>query len=107
MDPFKTYEPKPRPVAMKMTPGDAETIALQVVAWIIGDDTMRDRFISITGCGADDLRNRIDQPAFLGSVLDFLLADESSVLAFADHVGLPPDVAMMARAKLPGWSAPN
>ena len=101
VDPFKTYEPKPKPANLKLAPGDAETVALQAVAWIIGDDCMRDRFVAITGCGGDDLRQRIDQPAFLGSVLDFILADEPSLLAFVENAGLPPELPMMARAKLP------
>ncbi len=101
MDPFKTYEPKPNPVSLKLTPGDAGTVALQAISWIVGDDGMRDRFVAITGCSGDDLRQRIDQPTFLGSVLDFILADEQSLLAFAEHAGLPPELPMLARSKLP------
>lgn len=101
MDPFKPYEPKPKVVVPKLTPGDAETIALQIVAWIVADDEMRDRFLAVTGCGGDDLRARLGQPGFLGCVLDFLLADEGSVLAFAEHFGLPPEMPIMARHKLP------
>lgn len=71
------------------------------VAWIVGDDQMRDRFTSVTGCAADELRQRIAQPAFLGSVLDFLLADEAGVLAFVEHVGLTPETPMLSRHKLP------
>ena len=100
MDPFKEYQPRPRATTPRLTVSDAEAVALQAVAWIIGNDEMRDRFVAVTGCGGDDLRSRISQPGFLGSVLDFLLADEGSVLAFAEHSGLPPETPMMARHKL-------
>ncbi len=101
MDPFKPYEPRPKPTQIKLGPGDAETVALQAVSWIMGDDTMRDRFMALTGCGGDDLRQRVSQPAFLGSVLDFILADEPSLLAFVEKAGFPPEVPIMARQKLP------
>ncbi|CUW37160.1 conserved protein of unknown function [Magnetospirillum sp. XM-1] len=101
MDPFKEYVPKAKQVTVRLTPGDAETVALQAVAWIVADDEMRDRFIAVTGCSGDDLRQRIDQSAFLGSVLDFVLSDERSLLDFAEHAGLPPELPMMARVKLP------
>ena len=62
---------------------------------------MRDRFVAVTGCSGDDLRQRLEQPSFLGSVLDFVLADENSVLAFAEVAGVSPEAPMMARLKLP------
>lgn len=101
MDPFKPYQPRPRIVPLKLTASDAETVALQAVAWIVACDQMRDRFIGLTGCGADDLRNRIGQAAFLGSVLDFILGDEATAVAFAEQTGLAPETPMLARTKLP------
>jgi hypothetical protein len=101
MDPFKPYEPKPRPAQIRMTPGDAEVVALQAVGWIVADDGLLSRFVMLTGCGADELRRHVDQPAFLGSVLDFLLGNEPDVLAFAAHAGLAPETVLLARAGLP------
>lgn len=101
MDPFKPYEPRVRTARPRLTVTDAEAVALQAVAWIVGRDEMRDRFIAVTGCGAEELRHRVAQPTFLGCVLDFLLADEGSVLAFTEHAGLTPETPLLARAKLP------
>lgn len=101
MDPFKPYQPKPKVAPVKMTPADAEALALKAIAWIVSDDEMRDRFIAVTGCSGDELRQRLEQPGFLGSVLDFVLADENSVLTFAGVAGVPPEAPMMARQKLP------
>lgn len=101
MDPFKPYQPRPKADPAERTSAEAEAVALQGVAWIIGDDDRRNRFMAITGCGADELRDRLTQPAFLGGVLDFLLADEPSLLAFCEQAGFPPDLPMQARMRLP------
>jgi hypothetical protein len=101
MDPFKPYEPKIRTAPVKMTASDAEAVALQAVAWIVADDALRDRFVALTGCGSDELRMRLTQPAFLGAVLDFLLGNEADVVAFAEHAGFAPETMLLARSMLP------
>jgi hypothetical protein len=101
MDPFKPYEPKPKTVALKLTASDAEVIALRVVAWIVADDEIRDRFTGLTGCGIDDLRGHLEQPGFLGSIVDFVLANEADVITFAEHAGVPPETLLLARENLP------
>lgn len=101
MDPFKPFELKPRTAPAKLTVSDGEAVALQAVAWIVADDAMRDRFVALTGCGADEMRLRVGQPAFLGSVLEFVLGNEADVVAFAEHEGFSPEVPLLARAKLP------
>ena len=99
MDPFKPYEPKPaRPKVGKI---DAEEVALRAVAWIMADDDMVGRFLSLTGAGADEIRTRLSQPDFQGAVLDFILNDEPTLMAFVEAEGLAPEVPMMARSKLP------
>ncbi len=101
MDPFKPYHPSSRTVVPKLSPSDAEAVALKAVAWIVADDAMLSRFMALTGCGGGELRQRIEQPAFLGAVLDFMLGDQATVLAFTAYEGLAPEVPMLARAKLP------
>ena len=58
------------------------------------------------GAGPDDLRARAADPAFLGFLLDFLLADEAALMAFAAAEGIHPGLPMRARAALPGGDAP-
>ena len=101
MDPFKPYTPTRHTAPPKLTVSDAEAVALKAIVWIIGDDEMLSRFVALTGCGSNELRDRITQPAFLGGVLDFLLGDEASVVAFAAHADFPPEVPLLARALLP------
>jgi hypothetical protein len=101
MDPFKPYEPKPKAAVPTVTASQAEVIALRLVAWIVADDDIRDRFTALTGCGIDDLRSRLEEPAFLGSVVDFVLANEADVLAFAENAGVPPETLLLTREHLP------
>lgn len=95
------HKPGRRPAARVAAP-DAEVLALRALAHIAGDERLLERFVALTGCGADDLRARAGEPAFLGAVLDFLLEDEPSVVAFAAAAGLAPEDVLRARAKLPG-----
>lgn len=102
MDPFKPYEPKPKLGAPpKLTPADAELVAIRALGFISADDDLLSRFVSLTGCGLDEVRARIGDPGFLGAVLDFLLGDEAAVLGFAEATGQHPETAMLARLKLP------
>ena len=100
-DPFKPYQPRPKTASSKLTVVDAEMVALKAVAWIAADDDVLSRFVSLTGCDADDLRSRISEHAFLGAILDFLLGDNSLVIAFTERVGMTPETPMLARVKLP------
>lgn len=101
MDPFKPYEPRRRTAPPKLTAADAEAVALTALGWIVADETLRARFLALTGCDGDELRRRAGQPAFLGAVLDFVLADEPTVLAFTEQQGMAPETPMLAREKLP------
>ena len=103
MDPFKPYTPSRRaaPAPRIAGPEDAQAVALQAVAFIAADEDLLPRFVALTGCGADEIRRRIGDPAFLGGVLDFVLADEPTLLAFAEAAGLAPETPMVARGKLP------
>ncbi|HTH15013.1 MAG TPA: DUF3572 domain-containing protein [Magnetospirillum sp.] len=101
MDPFKPYQPKPRPaVPPRFSAEDAQVVALRALGFIAGDDALLSRFVALTGCGLDEVKVRVGDSAFLGAVLDFLLADEHSLLAFAESAGLAPEAPMLARQKL-------
>lgn len=85
-----------------MSPEHAETIALQALAWLVGNDDLCPTFLGATGTSADDLRNRATDPAFQASVLEFITMDDAWVVAFCDTIGLPCDQPLMARYALPG-----
>ena len=86
---------------------EAEELAVQALAWMAGDADLTGRFLAMTGAGPADLRARAVAPEFLGFVLDFLLADEAALVAFAAAENIRPDLPMRARAALPGGKLPN
>jgi len=85
-----------------MQQNSAETIALQALGWLAGNDALLPVFLGATGASEADLRERATEPEFLGAVLDFLMMDDAWVVAFCDAEGLRYDIPMRARAALPG-----
>jgi hypothetical protein len=80
----------------------AETVGVQALGWLAGNDELLPVFLGSTGASLDDLRAGAGDPAFLGSVLDFVMMDDAWVVAFCDAAGLPYATPMQARAALPG-----
>jgi Protein of unknown function (DUF3572) len=89
---------------VKQTPDEPAVIALNFLAYLANDQDLLGRFMGLTGFSPDDLRAGADNPTFQAGLLDFLLEDESLLLAFAANADLPPASIMRARAKLPGFS---
>lgn len=85
-----------------MTPHVAETFALNVLTWLVGDEDLLPIFLSSSGTDGIDLRENAGSPEFLGAVLDFLLMDDAWVLRCCEETGLDPNLTMTARAALPG-----
>ena len=55
----------------------------------------------------DELAQRASDPEFLAAIVDFILADEASVLAYAHDAGLKPETLMQVRMALPGGQVPH
>lgn len=85
----------------------AETLGLQALGWLAGQDELSGAFMGASGLSADDLKTRAGDPEFLGFVLDFLLGDEDALLAFCEVADVTPDRPMRARAALPGGDLPH
>ncbi|MGF1554147.1 MAG: DUF3572 domain-containing protein [Paracoccaceae bacterium] len=85
----------------------AEALALQALGWLAREPERAGAFLDAAGCAPEDLRARIAEPAFLGFVLDHVLAEDESVIAFAGEVDAPPERVRLARASLPGGDAPE
>ena len=88
-----------------MTADEAETVALRALAWLAASDELLPVFLGSSGASADDVPAMAGDPAFLGSVLDFLVMDDAWIVAFCDASALGYDVPMRARAALPGGEA--
>ncbi|PTX56877.1 uncharacterized protein DUF3572 [Litoreibacter ponti] len=90
-----------------MTPNAAEAMALQALGWIAQQDDLMGVFLGTTGSSLDEVRAQATEPAFLGSVMDFLLMDDAWVTGFCDANQLDYRQPMMARQQLPGGDLPN
>jgi hypothetical protein len=89
-----------------MSPAAAENLAVRALVWMASDADVMGRFLAAAGAGPGDLRRLATEPEFLGFLLDFLLADEPALLAFAAAEGIDPEQPSRARAALPGGDAP-
>lgn len=87
---------------MSLTRNAADTIALQSLAWLVGNEELLPVFLSATGASEADLRGAVGDPEFLGSLLDFILMDDAWVIQCCDTQGIPYARLSEARQSLPG-----
>jgi len=85
-----------------MTPDTAQTIALQSAGFIFQEDDIRDRFMALSAVDVDDIRSRIADPAFLASILEFLVNFEPDLIACAETLGEKPETLVSAWRALGG-----
>ncbi len=83
-----------------MVADQAETIALQTLAFLAEDAQRLGNFLALTGLGPDELRAQAREPRLLAAVLDHLLRDESQLLVFAASYGVAPELIGQAHATL-------
>ena len=79
----------------------AEVLALQMVQFLLDDEGMAQTFLDVTGTSPDDLRRRVNEPDFLGGVIDYLLGREDLLLAFCEAQRIEPTLPARLRGALP------
>ncbi|MCF6303951.1 MAG: DUF3572 domain-containing protein [Rhodobacteraceae bacterium] len=91
-----------------MNKEQAEGLAVKALVWLANNQDRLEQFLNASGALADNLRQRAQDPEFLGFVLDFMLLDDQTILAFCDENHLPPENIQTARAvlsgDLPNWT---
>ncbi|WP_323785129.1 DUF3572 domain-containing protein [Thalassovita sp.] len=92
---------------MTLNSDAAETLALQALAWLVGNDDLLPVFMGATGVSVDDIKQNATDPEVLGSVLDFLLMDDAWIVACCAALNLPYEQLRQARAALPGGQQVN
>ncbi len=90
-----------------MNDQDAETMALDVLLWLSGEDELVGNFMARTGAEVQDLRTQAQNPDFLGFVMDFVLSDDRLVMSCAQSIGVAPESLAQLRMHLPGGDTPN
>jgi len=86
----------------KIQAPDAETLALQALAFLAADDDRLSQFLTLTGLDIAQLRGLARDPSALGLVLDYLLNWEPLLLEFATAQEIAPEIVMQVRRRLPG-----
>ena len=85
-----------------MTPERAETIALDGLGWLAGQDNAIERFLSQSGLDAAALREAAGSREMGVAVLDFLLGNEDLLLQFCESASTAPKQIHLARHVLDG-----
>ncbi len=81
---------------------EAEVIALNALGFLAADPQRLQRFLDLSGLDLQAIRESASDKAFLGGILDHLLADQTLLLIFAEEHGLKPERVASLRRKLPG-----
>jgi hypothetical protein len=89
------------------TQDEAETLALRAVAFLAERPQEFLRFADLCGVSVEQIRGRLDDPALLGAVLDYVLFSDAMVRDFAAAAQVDPEAPRLARARLPGPPAPE
>ncbi len=92
---------------MAMTQERAETVALQVLSWLAGNEDLLPVFLGASGAALEDLRDGTGDPEFLAAVMDFVLMDDDWVVACCDACGFAYETLAAARQGLPGGAPIN
>jgi hypothetical protein len=79
---------------------DAEDLAADVLVFLARDPERLARFFILTGLRADTIREASRAPGFAASVLDYILADERLLLAFASVAEVEPEELAQVRRSL-------
>jgi hypothetical protein len=85
---------------------DCEQLAVAALGFLAVEPDRLSRFLSLSGLGPHNLRVAAADPGFLAGVLDYLVADEPLLVAFAADQGRPPEAIVAARRAL-GGSPPD
>lgn len=91
-----------RPKAPPRSSEEAEILAIHALGFLASDGERLQRFMDLTGMDVAAIRAGASSPAFLGGILDHLLADESLLLVFAEDQQVRPERIAELRRKLPG-----
>ena len=85
----------------------AQELAINALGWLAGQPEPLDRFLALSGLGPHNLREAANDASFLGAVLDYLIADEPLLMAFASDQALRPQTIVESRRHLPGDDGPQ
>jgi hypothetical protein len=77
--------------------GEAQTMALRVIGWIVAEAGRAERFFALTGLDPEQLRAGLGEEGVLVAAVDFLLAHEPDLIACAADLGEKPEAIAAIR----------
>lgn len=80
-----------------LTKEQAEAIGVAGLSYLAAEPERIGRFLAVTGLGPENIRAAAKEPSFLPALLDYLLANEQELVAFAAEMDLEPGSIIAAR----------
>ncbi len=80
-----------------LTKQEADMIGVAGLSWLAAEPERIGRFLAVTGLGPENVRAAARDPSFLPALLDYLLANEKDLVAFASEMNLDPNRVRAAR----------
>ena len=78
----------------------ARDLATDALIFLATNENSLAKFLSVSGYRPEDIRKHAHSPEFLAGVLDFILEDESMLLAFTANGNHDPEMIVPARDQL-------
>ncbi len=72
-------------------------IGVAGLSWLAAEPERIGRFLAVTGLGPENVRAAARDPSFMPALLDYLLANENDLVAFAEEMNLDPSRVRAAR----------
>lgn len=85
-----------------MLPETAYSYAFAAIGHIMQKDDLRDRFMALSGLSPDNIKENIEDPAFLASILEFFINHEPDLIALAEDQNVAPETIVKAWRSLGG-----
>ena len=92
----------PGKTASSLSLDEAQGIATEALMYLTQDPERVGRFLAFSGIGPETIREAAGEPGFLAGVLEFLMADEASLLVYCENAGIRPTLIAAARFVLAG-----
>jgi hypothetical protein len=78
----------------------AEEIAVKALTYLSQDPELLGQFLALSGMDPASLRAVINEPSFQAAMLDFLMSNDDTLLAFASNHSLTPEEILKAKITL-------
>ncbi len=93
----KIHSGPPSPKCRALSIDAAETMAIEVLNFLVQDQAHLERFLALSGLNPCTLRAASKEPQFGAALLGYLVSDEAALVAFAASSGHEPSAAVRAR----------